>query len=87
MLQEKLKIRVIESYYGLYQNLLYLIKKSISEKYRLVNIVVELNRVTIQDANLSSSADKFSEKFASYIISSLINFFSSYDQVELDKES
>ena len=56
------------------------------EKYRLVNVAVELNRVTIQDANLPPSADKFSEEFAGCTILSLIDFFSGYDQVKLDKE-
>ena len=56
-------------------------------KYRLVNVVVELNRVIVRDANLPPSANEFSEKFAGYAISSLIDFFSGYDQVELDEES
>ena len=87
MLQERLKMGVIEPCYDPYQNPWYLVKKSAPEKYRLVNVAVELNRVTIRDANLPSSADKFSEEFASYTISSLIDFFSGYDQVELDEES
>ena len=62
-------------------------KKSTSEKYRLVNIIVKLNRVIVRDANLSLSANKFSEEFASYSISSLIDFFLDYNQVELDKKS
>lgn len=33
------------------------------------------------------SADEFSEEFAGCAISSLIDFFSGYDQVELDEES
>lgn len=62
-------------------------KKSTFEKYRLVNIVVKLNQVTIREANLPLSADKFSEKFADYAIFSCMDFFSCYDQVELDNES
>ena len=53
----------------------------------MVNIAVELNRLTVRDANLPPSVDKFSEKFAGCAISSLINFFLGFDQVELDKES
>lgn len=70
---------VIESCHHFYQNLWYLIKKTTLEKYKLINIAVELNQVTIQDANLSLSADKFSEKFASCAISFLIDFFLGYD--------
>lgn len=41
----------------------------------------------IWDVNLSLSANKFSEKFDGCAIFSLIDFFSGYNQVELDKES
>ena len=87
MLQERLKMGVIEPCHGPYRNPWYLVKKSTPGKYRLVNVAVELNRVTIRDANLPPSADEFSEEFAGCTISSLIDFFSGYDQVELDKES
>lgn len=63
-----------------------MIKKSTPRKYRLVNIAVKFNQVTDRDANLPLSANEFSEKFADCAISSLIDFFSSYDQVEPDKE-
>ncbi len=87
MLQERLKMGVIEPCHGPYQNPWYLVKKSTPRKYRLVNVAVELNRITIQDANLPPSTDKFSEEFGGCTIFSLIDFFSSYDQVKLDKES
>ncbi len=78
---------VIELCHGPYRNPWYWIKKSTSGKYLLVNLAVELNRVTVREANLSPSADQFSEEFAGCVISSLIDFFSGYDQVELDDES
>ena len=87
MLQERLKIGVIEHCHGPYRNLWYLVKKSTPRKYCLVNIAVELNRVTIQEANLPLSSDEFSEEFAGCTISSLIDYFSGYDQIELDEES
>ena len=87
MLQERLKIRVIEPYHGPYQNPWYLVKKSTLGKYQLVNVAVKLNRVTIRDTNLPPSADEFSKEFSSCAISSLIDFFSGYDQVELGEES
>ncbi len=52
MLQERLKMGVIEHYHGPYRNPWYLVKKSTPGKYRLVNVAVELNRVTVRDANL-----------------------------------
>lgn len=56
-------------------------------KYWLVNIAIKLNQIKIRDANLSPSADKFAEEFARCTMSSLIDFFSIYNQVELNKES
>ena len=48
---------------------------------------MELNRVTVRDVNLPLSADEFSEEFAVWAISSLIDFFLGYDKVKLDEES
>lgn len=75
MLQERLKMGVIELCHGPYRNPWYLVKKTIPGKYQLVNVAVELNRVTIRDANLPPSADKFSEEFVACTILSLIDFF------------
>ena len=72
-------MNVIEPCHGPYQNPWYLIQKSILGKYRLINVAVELNQVTIRDANLSSSANEFSEKFGGCTIFFLINFFLGYD--------
>lgn len=87
MLKKRQKMGIIEPCHGSYQNPWYLVKKTTLRKYRLVNIAVEFNWVTVWDANLPPSANKFSEEFACCTISSLINFFSGYNQVKLDKES
>ena len=87
MLEERLRMGVIEPCNGPYRNPRYLVKRSQTGKYRLVNVTVELNTVTIRDANLPPSADEFSEEFAGCTVASLIDFFSGYDQVELDKGS
>lgn len=79
MLQKRLKMGVIKPYHSFYQNLYYLVKKSISGKYWLVNVVVELNQVIVRDTNLPFSANKFSKEFAGCAISSLIDFFLSHD--------
>ncbi len=63
MLQQRLKMGVIEPCHGPYRNLWYLVKKSTPGKYWFVNIIVELHRVTVRDANLPPSADEFSEEF------------------------
>lgn len=41
----------------------------------------------MRDANLPFLANEFLEKFAGCVIFSFINFFLSYDQVELNKAS
>ena len=87
MLQERLKMGVIKPCHGLYQNPWYLVKKNTPGKNRLINVVVELNWVTVKNANLLSSADTFFKEFAGCTISFLMDFFSDYDQVDLDKES
>lgn len=86
-LQNRLKIGIIELCHGCYQNSYYLIKKITSGQYQLVNIAFELNRVTIRDANLPLSIEKFSQLFVRCVISSLIKFFSNYVQFELIKIS
>jgi len=48
---------------------------------------VKINRVIIKDGNLPPAINEFSEEFSNYIIISLINFFSGYDQIELDEKS
>ena len=48
---------------------------------------MEINKYTVQNANLPPSVDKFSEEFASCQMALLINFFSRYNQIELDIKS
>ena len=49
--------------------------------------MVEMNKHMIRDANLPPSADEFAEEFMGCKVASLVNFFSGYDQVELDIRS
>lgn len=52
-----------------------------------MNAVLNMNKVTIKNANLPPSADEFSEKFAECQIISLIDFFAKYDQMKLNIQS
>src|SRR3979490_38166 len=63
MLWDRLKNRVLKYCNSLYWNLWFLVKKK-SGKYQLVNIAIEINKYTVQDANLPLSVDEFSEEFA-----------------------
>ncbi len=48
---------------------------------------MEINRIIIKNGNLPPAINEFSEEFDNYIITSFIDFFSSYDQVKLDERS
>src|SRR6266498_725314 len=87
MLREYLQKGLIESSYTLYKNPYFLIKKKEENKYRLINNAIKINRVIIRDGNLPPAINKFSKEFGNYTIILLIDFFSDYDQVELNERS
>ena len=87
MLRDRLKRGVLERCYGPYRNPWFLVSKKTPGQYRLVNACMEMNRYTIRDANLPPSVDEFSEEFAGCQVSSLIDWFSGYDQLILAEES
>ena len=86
MLRERLQKGLIELSYTLYRNPYFLVKKK-KNKYRLINNVMEINRVIIKDGNLPLVINEFSEEFDNYVIILFIDFFSGYDQVEFDEKS
>ena len=55
-------------------------KKKKPGKYKLMNVVLEMNKVTIRDANLFFSIDEFSEQFVGCMKVFLMNLYSEYDQ-------
>ncbi len=83
MIKDRIKNDVLEFCYELYRNSWFLVKKKKKEKYRLINVVLEINRVTIRDANLSFAVNEFSEEFADCVIASLMNLFFEYDQLSM----
>jgi len=50
-------------------------------------VAININRVTIRDANLPLYANEFSKEFAGCKVISLVDFFFRYNQLELDIES
>jgi hypothetical protein len=84
MLNDRIKKGILEKSEGPYRNPWFLAKKKNKISYRLINTAMKMNRVTIKNANMPPSADEFAEKFFGCAIISLINFFSGYDQVELN---
>ena len=87
MLKNRVKKGIFKPSYNPYRNPWFLIKKKEKGKYRLINIIIKINRVIIRDANFPPSINKFSKKFIKYIIASLIDFFSGYDQIKFDKKT
>ncbi len=87
ILKDRVKKGMLKPNYNPYRNPWFLVKKKEKGKYRLINITIKINRVTIRNTNLSPSIDEFSKKFTKYIIASLIDFFSNYNQIKLNKKS
>jgi len=48
---------------------------------------MHINKVMIQDANISSNIEQFVQKFAELQVINLVNMQSEYDQIKLNKES
>ena len=86
MLRERVKNEVLEYCDGPYRNPWFLVRKK-SGEFRLINAAMEINKRSIRDANLPPSVDEFSEEFAGCQMASMIDFFSGYDQIELDVRS
>ena len=53
----------------------------------MINVAININRVTIRNANLFFQINAFVEKFADMQMISLIDFFSKYDQLFFDKRN
>ena len=87
MLNDRMKRGMLKRSESPYRNPWFLAKKKDKISYRLVNAAMEMNRVTIRDANMPPSADEFAEEFSGCAVASLVDFFSGYDQVELDPSS
>jgi hypothetical protein len=79
MLNDRIKRGMLERSEGPYRNLWFLAKKKDKISYRLINVAMEMNRVTIRDANMPPSADEFAEEFFGCAVISLVNFFFRYD--------
>ncbi len=86
MIRDRIKNDVLKSCYEFYRNSWFLVKKKKKEKYRLINVVLKMNRVIIRNANLFFAIDEFSEEFADCAIVSLVNLFSEYDQLSLTEK-
>ena len=58
-----------------------MIDKKIKNEYQMINAIMNINEIIIHDINLSFNIEKFLKEFANMLITSLIDFFSDYDQI------
>lgn len=86
MVRERLNAGTLEFCHGPYRNPWFLVKKK-DKGYRMINAAMNMNKVTIRDANLPPESDEFAEEFAGMPMTSLIDWFSGYDQVLLHEKS
>ena len=86
IVREKLDYGLLEFSQGPYRGRYFLVGKK-DGKWRLINDVQLMNKVTIRDAGMPPGADEFSEDFAEYPITSSIDFYSGYYQILLDRQS
>jgi hypothetical protein len=81
MIKNRIKNDALKFCYDFYRNSWFLVKKKRKEKYRLINVVLKMNRVIIRNANLFSMIDEFFEKFVDCAIVLLMNLFFEPDQL------
>ena len=79
MLQKRISAELLKSCFELYRNSWFLINKKIKNKYRMINIAMNINKVIIRDVNLLFNVEEFSKEFAKICVASLIDFFFEYD--------
>lgn len=86
ILKEQIVASVLEPYYSLYRNLQFLVKKK-NSKYRLINSAIYINTVTIRDALIPPNIKEFAKDITERLLISLVDMFSSYNNLLLYKES
>jgi hypothetical protein len=83
-INERIKRGALEPSQGAYQNPWFTIVKK-DGRLRIINNAQHINAVTIRDSNAPALAEEFAETMAGRQIVTLIDWFSGYDQIELDE--
>jgi len=86
MLQSYIDTNVLEYCNDLYWNSWFLVKKK-SEKYWIINAIINMNWYIIWDMNFLSNVKEFAERSAEMTIILLVDFYSEYNQVKLHWKS
>jgi len=82
MLKKQLDFDILEPCQGPYQNPWFLVRKLQKGKYRLINAVMHINKVTIKDVNISSNIEQFVKEFTGLQVVSLVNMQSEYNEFD-----
>ena len=83
MLQKWISVELLKLCFEFYRNSWFLINKKIKNKYRMINVAMNMNEVIIRNINLLFNVEEFSKEIAKIYVVFLINFFFEYDQVIL----
>jgi hypothetical protein len=86
MLKQKIRLGHLEFSNGAYSNRFFLVRKK-NGSWRFILDVLELNSVTIKDANMPPALDHIIERFCGYPIYTTTDAASGYDQILLDERS
>ena len=86
MLQSYINANMLKYCNDLYWNSWFLVKKK-SEKYWIINTVINMNWYTVWGMNFLSNVEEFAERSAEMTIVLLVDFYSEYNQVELHWKS
>ena len=86
MLQSYIDANMLKYCNDSYWNSWFLVKKK-SDKYQIINVIINMNQYTVQDINLSSNIEEFTEKNVEMTIILLVNFYFRYNQVKLHWKS
>ena len=62
-------------------------KKKKLKKYRFINNIQFLNKIIIHEIDMSLTINEFSKDFVEYLIIFMIDYYSEYFQLSLDKDS
>ena len=60
-------------------------QKKKSNKYKMINAILKMNRVIVRNVNLFFAIDEFVENFVKCAVVFFIDFFIDYNQIEFDK--
>ena len=76
MLQKRISAEFLKLYFEFYRNSWFLINKKVKNKYRMINVAMNMNKNIFQNVNLLFNVEKFSKNFAKMCVVFLIDFFS-----------